>query len=285
MTGLSNKNPFRGKWIKAACQVAGSGHLQNSIPCQDRAGGWISPRPCLAVLDGRGSASHSHVGAHAALHAIRTTIRKSEPQLKALLDVPGDQLAAVGWRGFSQMIYHNAASEQLKLARWYEAHPDQFEFTLTLAIIGTERIGWLSVGDSPLVVTRRGIDGLATPLAAVEFANQTTFVNSSPNGGRLGMTGGLIASSGVSALLAMSDGSASRLVHLAGQTPAAAVSELSTRLARKELNEKELKQILADPSWDRVTRDDRSIAIIALRTHAQAEAPTSRDVLKPASIS
>lgn len=269
MTGNSNSNTFRGRWAKASCQVPGSGHLEREVPCQDRAGAWLAPRPCLMILDGRGSASLSHLGAAAAREALRTALRKWEPQLKTLLDEPGHELAAVGWQGFAQMLYHVAGLEQTKLAAWYDTGCDHFEFTLTLAVVGCERIGWLAVGDSPLVISRHGIAGLATPLDETGFANQTTFVVARPQG-RLGLLGGVIPSVGVTALLAMSDGAATRLLELKQQTPAPAISELIACAASNRLHEAVLRRMLKDDAWDRITRDDRSIALLSLRTASSA---------------
>lgn len=235
------------------------------------------------VLDGRGSARLSHVGTAAAHSALRDSIRKWEPELKRILDSPGHDQARVGWQGFAQMLYHVAAREQTKLAGWYETRADEFEFTLTLGIIGMERIGWLAVGDSPLVVSRHGVLGLAMPLETVGFANQTSFVEACPKG-RLGLTGGLIPTSGVSALLAMSDGSAARLLHLRQQTPAPAVKELMDLLSFLEPQEDRFRAMLADPSWDRVTRDDRCIALLVLRPEVRKERRISRDVPEAANL-
>lgn len=263
MTGRSNSQPLSGLWVKASCQVPGSGHLERDVPCQDMAGAWISPRPCLIVLDGRGSASHSHLGAHAAITQLRATIRRWEPELKLLLDQSNHELASVGWKGFAQMLYHIAASEQLKLAGWYERPAADFEFTLTIAIVGKSRIGWMSVGDSPLAVSRHGVVGLVTAMEEVAFANQTTFVSATPKG-PLGLRGGVIPAGGVTGLLAMSDGAASRLLQLKQQIPALAVGELMEGIASSKLRPSVIKDMLKDPAWDHVTRDDRSIAMLAM---------------------
>jgi len=263
MTGRSNSQPLTGLWVKASCQVPGSGHLERDVPCQDMAGAWVSPRPCLIVLDGRGSASHSHLGAHAAITQLRSTIRRWEPELKVLLDRSNDELANIGWQGCSQMLYQIAGAEQLKLAGWYERPAADFEFTLTIAIVGKARIGWMSVGDSPLTVSRHGVVGLITAMDEVAFANQTTFVSTSPKR-HLGLRGGVIPAEGVTGLLAMSDGTASRLLHIKQQTPAVAVREIIEGIASGQLRPSEIKVMLKDLAWDHITRDDRSIAMLAM---------------------
>ena len=241
--------------------------MEMSIPCQDRAGAWVSPRPCLIVMDGRGSARLSHLGAAAALCALRTAIRRWEADLAALLDAPHSELAAIGWQGIAQLLYHVAASEQLKLAAWHETQADNFEFTLTIAIVGKASIGWLAVGDSPLVVSRHGIMGLAPSMDEVSFANQTTFVAASPQG-RLGLRGSVLPSEGVDAVIAMSDGTATKLVHIKQQIPADAVAKIADGLVSGAWTETLLRDMLKEPGWNSVTRDDRSIALLALRSGA-----------------
>lgn len=265
MTGSSDSTTFRGRWTKATCQVPGSGHIERAIPCQDRAGAWLTPRPALVILDGRGSARLSHLGAAAALARLKTMIRKWELELASVLDEPGDALATVGWRGLSQMFYHAAAAEQPQLAVWQEAKPSDFEFTLTLAVMGRVRMGWLAVGDSPLVVSRNGVSGLVTPLENAAFANQTTFVTARP-GSVLGLSGGLVNADDIDAVLAMTDGTASRMVDLRNQVPAPAVAQVAGSLATGRWQARHVKELLAAPEWAGITRDDRSLAILARRT-------------------
>lgn len=246
----------------AACHVPGSGHIARDIPCQDRAGTWLAPRPALIIMDGRGSAKLSQLGAAAALVRLKHVIRTGDSQFARVLDVPGVGLAGVGWQSLSLMLYHTAASEQNALAAWFGGSPAEFEFTLTVAVVGKHHIGWLAIGDSPLVICRHGIAGLVTPPESVEFANQTTFVCANPRGA-LGMKGGLIPVEGVESLVAMTDGSASRLIDLRRHLPAPAVDQVAHHLGSGEWQTKEVRAMLAAAEWDRVTRDDRSIAILA----------------------
>jgi hypothetical protein len=255
---------FRGRWRMAACHVPGCGHIARDIPCQDRAGTWLAPRPALVIMDGRGSASLSQLGAAAALTRLKETIRTCEPQFATVLDAPAVGLAGVGWHSLSLMLYHTAASEQNALAAWYGKSAAEFEFTLTVAVLGKHHIGWFAIGDSPLVVCRHGIAGLVTQPDRVEFANQTTFVCANPCGS-LGMKGGLIPVAGVETLMAMTDGSASRLVDLQRHLPAPATQQVARNLGSGEWRTKEVRDMLTAVEWDRVTRDDRSIAILTIK--------------------
>lgn len=260
MDGTSNHSPIQ--WKAVSGQVPGCGHVERGIPCQDRADAWAGNFPGLMVLDGRGSAALSHVGAAAAKDSLRDIIRDSDRLLASILDAPARDFAEVAWQGLAGVMYHAAASEQLKLADWYQMDAGSFEFTLTLVIMGERWLGWLAVGDCPLVITRHGVTALATEMAAGEFANQTSFITATP-GSRLGMQGGVIPVEGVRSIVAMSDGSASRLVHHQNQQPALAVSEIVERVVSKDWEIQELVDVLEDPAWDRVTRDDRSLAILA----------------------
>ena len=61
--------PIRPRWSALAASIPGSGHIRRALPCQDASRAILSPRPALIVCDGRGSATHSHDGAHAAIDA------------------------------------------------------------------------------------------------------------------------------------------------------------------------------------------------------------------------
>jgi hypothetical protein len=250
-------------WRTVSAFVPGGGHLERGIPCQDRAAAWTAPRPALAVLDGRGSSALSHEGAEAALQALRREIDCLGDRLRAVLDEdPDEGLAALAWQGLSQWLYTVAARVQRELADASGRKPADYEFTLTLAVAGTRRAGWMGVGDSPLVASRHGILFLPRRIESVEFANQTRFVQAAP-GRSPGLSGGLIPAAGLDLLAAMSDGAAARLVDLRGQVAAEAVRALGSLLARGELDEPLITAMLEEAAWNDVTRDDRSVAMLA----------------------
>ena len=248
-------------WRAAACHIQGAGHMQRGSPCQDRASAWLPPRPALSVLDGRGSAPSSHVGVRCASRVLRSLIQCAEPELATMLDSGSDSLAELGWRGLAHRLYHAAAVTQATLAQRHKRPAHDFEFTLSIAIVGTLRCGWLIVGDSPLAFIRRGIAGLAVEPETREFANATTFVTTGPESDPVAQCG-IIPSSGLDAICAMSDGTASRLVHTAGNVPATAMRQISGRIASGQWTAADLRKALSDPSWDHLTADDRSLAVI-----------------------
>ncbi len=202
----------------------------------------------------------SHIGARRASRVVRAIIRAAELQLVEILDTHGDALAAVGWHGFAHRLYHAAALAQIALGQRHNRPAAAFEFTLSVAVLGRLRVGWLAVGDSPLIVCRHGITGLIAKPEIVEFANQTSFVVSTPPPPPVCQSG-LIPADGLQAVIAMSDGAASRLIHLTG-VPAAAVHQILTKVAEGQWASKELRHELEDSAWDLVTGDDRSVALL-----------------------
>lgn len=252
-------------WEAVSAFVPGSGHLERGVPCQDRAAAWTEPRPALAVFDGRGSAALSHEGAEAALRALRREIECLEDRLRTTLDEdPDDGLAALAWQGLAQWLYTVAARVQRELADASGRKPTDYEFTLSLAVVGTRRVGWMAVGDSPIVASRHGILFLPRRIESAEFANQTRFVQAVP-GRSPGLGGGIIPSDGLDLLAAMSDGAATRLIDLGGHVAADAVRALGSLLVSGELDEPVITMMLEEAEWDAVTRDDRSVAILARR--------------------
>lgn len=250
-------------WHTLSAFVPGSGHLERGVPCQDRAAAWDSPRPALAVLDGRGSSALSHEGAEAALTALREEIESLENRLRAALDEDDDDgLAALSWQGLAQWLYTVAARVQRELASVSDRAASDYEFTLSLAIGGIRRTVWMAVGDSPLVACRSGILFLPCRLEAPEFANQTSFVQASP-GHSPRLRGGLIPSEGLDLIAAMSDGTASRLIDLQTQIASEAVRNLAALLTRGEIDEALLGSLLEEDAWSEVTRDDRCLAMLA----------------------
>lgn len=250
-------------WYATAGETAGSGHLSRGLPCQDRAGAWTSPRPCLVVLDGRGSSERSQQGAQLARLRIREEIIHREDELSRILDRSNFSLAALGWQGVAQSLYHRAAHEQVLLAEWYQVPSSEYEFTLSLAVVGEEFTGWFSVGDSPLIVASGGITGLVTFQPPSRYANETRFVSASI-GDSPGITGGIIPSALLSGIIGMSDGAASKLVHTNDHYPAQAINQIIKSVS--EGRSLCINTLLRSTDWDHVTRDDRCMAMI-VRNH------------------
>lgn len=267
---LSAREPLRGShvpWVGAAAAVCGEGHVDRGLPCQDRALALVAPRPCLLVLDGRGSAALSHEGAEAAVHALSRRLNGLEPLLRQCLDQSSTELARVSWQGASQILYATAAHAQTVLAEAAGRRAADYEFTLSVMVIGEKQAGWLMVGDSPLVVQKRGILGVLHVPKGGDYANQTTFVRACPRAS-LGMAGGLISVDGLEAVVAMTDGTATRMIHLGAEIPAEVIRQITSMLVRDQVDGGAdlLSEVLKQTHWREVTRDDRSLAILARQT-------------------
>ena len=248
-------------WASLSAAVPGGGHLERGVPCQDRAAAWAAPRPCAIVLDGRGSARRSHDGAEAAITALRRRLLELEPEFAQCLDRDDPALARVAWKGVASQLYCTAAREQRRLSEASGLPAGDFEFTLSLTVSGRTSTGWMCVGDSPIVVQRAGV--LAMPFCQTggSFANQTHFVQARPDG-PLNLHGGIFSSTGLEAVLLMSDGTAAKFIDLTAQVPAEANRQLADLLATGDLNNGNLTSMLEAEHWSQTTRDDRSLAIL-----------------------
>ena len=90
------------KFAYHAVSIPGNGHIRTERPCQDACGVWCDHRSCLIVCDGRGSASHSHYGARAAVEAFRTQCAVMEDLLAAILD--GEKWNDNRWNRFCELM-------------------------------------------------------------------------------------------------------------------------------------------------------------------------------------
>jgi len=208
----------------------------------------------------------SHYGTRNAVRVMRSVITGSEAELAAMLDSGGHALAVVGWHGFAHRLYHATALVQDRLGRRHRRCTRDFEFTLSVAVIGRRYTGWLAVGDSPLVACRHGITGLVAEPDVPEFANMTEFVTTFPATVPV-CRSGIIPAAGLKAVAAMSDGTATRLIHLQARVPAAATREIMARVAEGYWSSHTVRRALQDPSWDQATGDDRSLALLAAATN------------------
>ena len=240
-------------WSAASCQVRGSYHAR----CQDRAAAWTSPRPALCVLDGRGSAALSHIGARQATRTLQKFIEQAEPELHQMLDYP---MSATGLQGFFHNLYRAAVRVQWMLSIRFCRPVEDFEFTLSVTILGRHHVAWLVVGDSPLLASYHGITGLLAAPEITEYANETTFVSARlpPAVWRCGR----LSADGLESILAMSDGAAARLLELPGHTPSSAVHQILERVVTRQWSSSDLRHALQDATWDLVTGDDRSLAML-----------------------
>ena len=116
------------KFAYHAVSIPGNGHIRTERPCQDASGVWCDLRPCLIVCDGRGSASHSHYGARAAVEAFRSQCAVLEDLLAAVLD--GEKWNDDRWNRFCSLMIRTAYRMQKHLTAIYRTHRKK-KFTIT----------------------------------------------------------------------------------------------------------------------------------------------------------
>lgn len=144
-------------WRYALSSVAGTGHLRQSLPCQDATRCEIVAAPGGAVLvavvaDGAGSAAHSDEGAQVACDRFVAAVQ--------------DLLAAgAGVRGVTRaFVVAWLAEFQADIAARAEAAgavPRDYACTLLAAIVGDDTAAYCQIGDGAIVV--------ATPDATGEY--------------------------------------------------------------------------------------------------------------------
>lgn len=251
--------PDVAEWFARDACVPGSDHLRRGQPCQDAACAVAHPRPGLIVCDGRGSSRLSQFGASGAVAAFADWLRMAEALLETSLDAVPMRLS---WRRLALSLYAALGNVLLRLSRNHGGACSDYEFTAAAFVAGRRRVGWLTVGDSVLVVERGGIlMRLGSPDTG-EFVNQTRFVapERHPDDG---FHCGWLPARRITGAAAFSDGTAARFLHHASDQPAGAIAQLLEALRSRALDREDVCGILADREWDSSTGDDRSLALLA----------------------
>lgn len=254
----------KAKWCAADAATPGRDHLRRGIPCQDAACAFSDPRAGLLVCDGRGSAPLSQLGTQAAIRAYREWLYLSEVFLRSNLDdsqmEPPD--ASRLWHSVASSLYAALAQVQVRLVEQRGGRPRDYEFTAVAFIVGRTYAGWMTVGDSLLVVEQAGQLKALGREGAGEFANQTRFVRPVASGEEP-LQCGILPVSELGLAAAFSDGTASRFFDLKRGLPAGAVAQLGNMLSSGTLSSEDLHEMLTDRDWDQATGDDRSLALLA----------------------
>jgi serine/threonine protein phosphatase PrpC len=151
-----------GRWVCIGASQSGSSHELTGLPCQDSFAASVEA-DCLllAVADGAGSASHSHIGSKIAVEVAIESLRQSlhDPEetgvKKALLDA-------------REAVLHQA--EDLGVSA------RELACTMIVVLARSERVSACQIGDGAVVVNIDGeLAALTTPQNG-EYANQTNFL-------------------------------------------------------------------------------------------------------------
>jgi hypothetical protein len=257
-------------WLAAAASVPGRSHLRTGIPCQDATAAGVSPRPWLIVCDGRGSASHSDIGANAAVEAIRSQLDNAAEVFTKVLDADDEEEARHWHPLLVRLIYRTAAQEQRRQASRLGASPESFEHTLLVVVCGRKRFMYIQVGDGGIVMRSHGgsLQVLSEP-ARGEFANTTFFVTS---GRQTTWRHRLMSMEDACGFMAFSDGPAEKLVVAADNKASPAVGQILERATAGNFGHSEILRFLTETHWEPQVQDDRALALL-VSTGVQSDIP------------
>lgn len=266
----------RPAWQALAAAVAGLAHLEASpaLPCQDAAACVRAPRAALAVADGAGSSPASDLGARAVVGATLRLVDTLDGQLVELLDTAAEPTTETQ-RQFALLLVKHAQGVLRDLAEAHCRPVRDLRCTLSVLILGRERLLWLKVGDGAIVMERAvTVDPaeadagpqLAPQLTTLgetgkgEFANQTQFIDErlSPEQ----VQSGSQPLNRVTGVAVMSDGAAEKFVASDGSRVSGQLSHWFDDLRGDRLRHRDLVRLFYSEAFCRgTTGDDRGIAL------------------------
>ena len=251
------------KFAYHAVSIPGNGHIRTERPCQDASGVWCDHRPCLIVCDGRGSASHSHYGARAAVEAFRSQCAVMEDLLAAILDQ--EKWNDNRWNRFCDLMIRTVCQKKIELAQKFDLPEKEFDFTIAFAVWGKARCGFFQVGDGAITVREYGECYSVFEPDKGEFDNQTTFLR---YGDELKKKyhARLIASYDIDGIAITSDGPEYLMYQLPGMIPGPIFNKMFDDLKSETLHRQDILDYLTGSRWSRDPRgnDDRSLAILTI---------------------
>ena len=156
-------------WRCVPASVIGSSHERIGTPCQDaceslRLNTGDEELMLVAIADGAGSATLSHVGSAEATRHLLSVVRQAQPKRKELT-----QAQAREW--MQEVLTHLAS-----VAERENTHISQLACTLLLGIVAKDGAVFVQIGDGGWVVQMEDAILLGTWPQNGEFANVTTFI-------------------------------------------------------------------------------------------------------------
>lgn len=257
-------------WNGVGASVIGHDHVRREEPLQDASAAVAAPRPAAAVCDGAGSAVQSHAGATAAVRAFRVALRAMEPLVADALDEELPQeFAEELWHYTAGWFVRALAAARDEVAREGTGRAEDYAFTFAGAVVGRVRTGFVQVGDGAIcVVGKKGHGTLAFRPQKGRYANVTDFLGfeSAEKDVYLSRT---LPTAAIEGIVAMSDGSAVKMVEEREGRPAPVVGEMVGDFAAGDLDRGALVRYLTGARWfgDPRGGDDKSVVILA-RTRA-----------------
>lgn len=153
------------------CSVTGPSHEKNDDPCQDAWAGTQLPNSqfVIAVADGLGSASHSHIGAEL---AAETAVNQLESVIR------DEEITETVLEETFDSAFQSARSALQDKADQEDYSVRDLNTTLLVAAGGPDGVAAAAVGDGGIVRVYRDQFHLFVPREDLEYANRTTPVQS-----------------------------------------------------------------------------------------------------------
>lgn len=240
-------------WQFVCCEVQGTGHKKDQIPCQDKTFSLKKNNVYVITLaDGAGSASLSHYGAERVVRDVSAYV--AENFLKLLNCNDGRNVK----KELIEMLQTSLAEE----AQIRKCNVCDLSSTLLLAAVHENDFILVHVGDGVIGY----LDGNELKVASTpdngEFSNVTTFITSSEALASMRVFKGKLSNK--DAFVLMSDGTEQSLYHKSTKKLADVVKELMHRtcLIDSEVMHAQLTDAFSSVIA-RNTQDDCSIAILA----------------------
>lgn len=253
--------------------TVGIQHRQSNIqlPCQDAAKATLKPRPILIVCDGAGSAAVSDIGSQALVTQLTRLCQSLEPLIAPYLDLKDNQ----DIHPLVRVLVRHAIGILEDCANIHRRSIRDFRSTLNFALIGTEHILWLKIGDGEIVHEQIMLNKDSLPQTQYqclgephkgEFANQTQFIDDQLKLNDVHW--GMLPSKTTTGLVLMSDGASEKLVSHDRKNVAGQISTWLEQLRQNQFKVAEFYQrIYAEDFLKRSTGDDRSIALYSKMYH------------------
>ena len=248
-------------WRGFAASIPGAGHIRRDIPCQDASLVTTRGRSAMIVCDGRGSATHSHFGAQAAVTMFRTQIAILEPIISSILDCENSDRDA--WHNLCRIICRALIQIKLELSEEHHLPEEEFDFTVNFAVTGKKFIGCCQIGDGAIVLRQNGTLLTAFKPNKGEFANQTVFLRAGGDA-KGNFQSEIYAAAENSGIAITSDGPVHVMFALPAMLPGKVFEAMFNDLANEDLNRQDILDYLTDRHWNDDPRgsDDRSLAIL-----------------------
>lgn len=240
-------------WKSVCCEVQGTGHKKNCVPCQDKTFKLtLNGVHVISLADGAGSASLSHYGAE---RVVRDVSGYIAAHFQECLDCDDGRKVK---QTLLEMLQKSLSEE----AQLHECRVRDLASTLLLAAVNEDYFILAHIGDGVIGY----LDGDELKVASMpdngEFSNVTSFVTSSEALTSMRLFKGELKNK--DAFVLMSDGTEQSLYHKQSKTLAGVIVKLMHRtcLIDSETMESQLEDAFTSVI-SKNTQDDCSIAILA----------------------